>query len=161
MVAAGTPPFRLSEATNWLGNWFPRGTGRIPKISGLCRHSVSRRPVTCRQRPWSDSSHRPWASPRPLSGVAGWGRSFCGASLSRLSAALSLSVCHSEVNRWGERSGWLVEREKEACPCQGGVGGKGGGGRGRVQLLQPLHPPSLQLLSPPREFQPLLILGPG
>lgn len=44
VVAAGGPSFPLSEATKWLGNWFPRGTGRIPKISGLSKPFVTLSP---------------------------------------------------------------------------------------------------------------------
>lgn len=52
----------------------------------------------------------------------------------------------------GERSGWLVDREKEACPSQRRVGKMGA-----RQLIQPAQPTPSARLGSPRKFQALLI----
>lgn len=100
-------------------------------------------PCLLKAAPWSDSSVG-LAGPGPL---WGWweGRELLWGllqSIVRLSAALSLSVCHSEMNRYGERSGWLVARKKGlSLSVRGGEEGGQGGGSGGERQKQLLNPP--------------------
>lgn len=156
-------PF-LPEATNWLGNWFPRSTGRISKISVLSK-LVTLSPEGLSPEGRSTGVTAPVGSGQP-GPLRGWwvGRELLWGLLQWIVCS-SVFVClsfRSEPQRGEVRL--LVEREKGLFLSV--RGGEEGRGRGRRlcggQNAAPSNSSSpLQLLSFPREFQALLILGPG
>lgn len=87
--------------------------------------------------PRGDSSCWPWPI---LSLSLGRGELLWG--LPQSIVCSSVFVCHSEVNCCGVRSGQLVEKEKEACPC-GGAGRQAMGYGEECGSFNPLISPSL------------------
>lgn len=75
MVAAGAPPSPLSKATDWRGDWFPRGTDRVPKISGLFKPVVTLSPEDLSPEGSATGVTAPVGPGRPKAslGVGWWG----------------------------------------------------------------------------------------
>lgn len=137
LVAAAALPFPL-RGHSWEGNWFPRGTGRIPNISGL---RARRHPVSCRQLPRSDSSLGP-GQPRPL-----WwwwvGREpWWGLRQSIVGSSVFVCLSLRDEPLWGEVRLVGGQGERPVAVSEGwgrrGAGRRGAGeGEGQTAAPQP------------------------